>query len=119
MNTEKIDALLDRARSSIGFAHDAWGESQLDDELTNAVRDLVNVNTALVDAVAELAAAPKRVGPFEAGRTYALILPEAYNRYADATSMVQRELARLHELTGVHFAVFPPGTQFGIATQEE
>lgn len=119
MSTEKIDFLLERARDSTRSAHDAWGESQLDDKLAGAVRDLINVNLALTEVLTELAAAPKPVGPFEAGKTYALILPEAYNRYADATNLVQRELARLHELTGVHFAVFPPGTQFGIATQEE
>lgn len=114
---EPVRSLLDHARSSTEFAHDAWGRSQLNDELTNVVRDLINANLALTEAVSALAAAPKPVGPFEAGKTYVLILPESYSRYADATDLVKRELARLHEQTGATFVVFPPGTQLGIATQ--
>ena len=117
VNAEKINELLEQTNNEAEAAYHAWGTSTLDDDLTASVRSILSAVNCLSRAVAELAAAPKPVGPFEAGKTYALILPESYSRYADATDLVKRELARLHEQTGATFVVFPPGTQLGIATQ--
>jgi hypothetical protein len=118
MSTESLDTRLEQARESVGRAHNAWGDSQLDDSLVAAVRELINVVMSLGDAVAELAAVPKPVGPFEAGKTYALIMMEEFFADRAVTNAVLNQLDGLNEQTGATFVIFPPGTRLGL-TQEE